>query len=77
MVHPLGFPLFAYSGYLGMGRGSQFLDQRGTSFMWVGNVTKIAGRHQLKAGIEYRVNQSLEGVGNDTSGSYTFDRTFT
>ncbi|MBL8179683.1 MAG: TonB-dependent receptor [Bryobacterales bacterium] len=77
MVRPLGFPVFTYAGYVGMGRGSQFLDQRGTSYMWVANATKIAGRHQWKAGIEYRVNQSMEGVGNDTSGTYSFDRTYT
>lgn len=77
MVRPLGFPVFTFAGYVGMGRGSQFLDQRGTSYMWVGNATKIAGRHQFKMGVEYRVNQSMEGVGNDTSGTFAFDRTYT
>jgi hypothetical protein len=77
MLKPLGFPVFSYAGYVGMGKGSQYLDQRGTSYTWDVNVTKITGRHQIKAGLEYRVNQSLEGVGSDTSGSYSFDRTYT
>ena len=77
MIKPIGFPVFSFAGYLGMGKASQFLDQRGTSYTWDANATKVAGRHQLKAGIEYRINQSLEGVGNDTSGNFTFDRTFT
>ncbi|MBI3680647.1 MAG: TonB-dependent receptor [Acidobacteria bacterium] len=77
MTRPLGFPVFSYAGLLGMGRGSAFLDQAGTAFTWAGSVTKIAGRHSIKAGIEYRINQSLEGVGIDSSGNYSFDRTFT
>jgi hypothetical protein len=77
MTKPIGFPVFSYTGYLGMGKGSQFLDQRGTSYTWDANATKIAGPHQLKVGLEYRINQSLEGVGSDTSGSFSFDRSFT
>jgi hypothetical protein len=77
MTKPIGFPVFSYTGYLGMGKGSQFLDQRGTSYTWDANATKIAGRHELKVGLEYRINQSLEGVGSDTSGNFSFDRSFT
>jgi hypothetical protein len=77
MIHPLGFPVMSFTGYLGMGKASQFLDQRGTSYMWVANATKIKGSHQIKFGVEYRINQSLEGVGTDTSGNFSFDRAFT
>jgi hypothetical protein len=77
METPLGFPVFSFTGYVGMGKGSQFLDQRGTSYTWDGNLTKISGRHQIKIGTEYRINQSREGVGQDTSGNYSFDRTYT
>lgn len=77
MSKPVGFPIFGYTGYVGMGRGNQYLDQRGTSYTWDANVTKIRGNHQIKAGIEYRINQSLEGVGVDTSGNYSFDRSYT
>ncbi|MCC6540199.1 MAG: TonB-dependent receptor, partial [Bryobacterales bacterium] len=77
MTRPLGFPAVNLAGYVGLGRSSAFLDQAGTSFTWAGNVTKIAGKHNVKAGIEYRVNQSSEGVGTDSSGNYSFDRTFT
>jgi hypothetical protein len=77
MIKPIGFPVFSFTGYLGMGKGSQFLDQRGTSYTWDANLTRISGRHQIKAGMEYRINQSLEGVGSDTSGNYSFDRSFT
>jgi Carboxypeptidase regulatory-like domain/TonB dependent receptor len=77
MIKPIGFPVFSFAGYLGMGKASQFLDQRAKSYTWDGNLTKIAGSHQVKAGIEYRVNQSLEGVGTDTSGNFSFDRSFT
>lgn len=77
LTKPIGFPVFNYAGYLGMGKASQFLDQRGTSYTWDANLTKIAGGHQVKAGVEYRINQSLEGVGIDTSGNFMFDRTFT
>ena len=77
MTRPIGFPVVSFAGFLGMGKGSQFLDQRGNSYTWDGNLTKISGRHQIKAGIEYRVNQSLEGVGTDTSGNFAFDRTYT
>jgi len=77
MQTPIGFPVFSYTGYVGMGKGSQFLDQRGTAYTWDANVTKIAGRHQVKAGMEFRINQSREGVGNDTSGNFSFDRTYT
>lgn len=77
MTQPLGFPAFSFAGYVGMGRGSAFLDQAGTSYTWAGSVTRIAGRHNVKIGIEYRVNQSVEGVGVDSSGNYSFDRSFT
>lgn len=77
MQTPIGFPVFSFSGYVGMGKSSQFLDQRGTAYTWDFNATKIAGRHQVKAGLEYRINQSREGVGADTSGNFTFDRTYT
>ncbi len=77
MLKPIGFPVFSFAGYLGMGKGSQFLDQRGTSYTWSANVTKVAGQHQVKGGLEYRVNQSLEGVGRDTTGNFAFDRAFT
>ncbi|HEY3838270.1 MAG TPA: carboxypeptidase-like regulatory domain-containing protein, partial [Bryobacteraceae bacterium] len=77
MQTPIGFPVFSFTGYVGMGKGSQFLDQRGTAYTWDANVTKIAGPHQLKAGLEYRINQSREGVGADTSGNFSFDRTYT
>jgi hypothetical protein len=77
MNKPVGFPVMAFTGYLGMGKGSQYLDQRGTSYTMAANGTKISGRHTWKAGIDYRVNQSLEAVGTDTSGNYSFDRAFT
>lgn len=77
MTRPLGFPVFNFAGYLGMGRASTFLDQAGTSYTWAGSVTKMAGRHAVKAGVEYRINQSLEGVGVDSSGNFGFDRAFT
>jgi hypothetical protein len=32
MQTPIGFPVFSYTGYVGMGKGSQFLDQRGTAY---------------------------------------------
>ena len=76
MIRPLGFPNFNFAGFVAMGKNA-FLDQSGTSYTWAGSVTKIAGRHSIKAGIDYRVNQSSEGVGNDTSGNYSFDRGFT
>ncbi|HLJ17099.1 MAG TPA: TonB-dependent receptor [Bryobacteraceae bacterium] len=77
MQTPIGFPVFSFSGYVGMGKSSQFLDQRGTAYTWDANATKIAGRHQVKAGLEFRINQSREGVGADTSGTFGFDRTYT
>lgn len=76
MVRPLGFPNFNFAGFAAMGKNS-FLDQSGTSYTFAGSVTKISGSHALKAGIDYRINQSSEGVGNDTSGNYSFDRAFT
>ena len=77
MTRPLGFPALSFAGYLAMGRGSAFLDQAGTSYTWAGSVTKIAGKHSVKAGIDFRINQSSEGVGTDSSGNYSFDRSFT
>ncbi len=77
MIRPLSFPALSFAGYLAMGRSSSFLDQAGTSYTWAGSVSKVAGRHNLKSGIEYRVNQSSEGVGIDASGNYSFDRAFT
>ena len=76
LTRPFGFPLVTSAGFLGLGKTNQFLDQRGTSYTWTANATRIAGKHQLKSGLEYRINQSLEGVGTDASGSYTFDRTY-
>jgi len=77
MQGPIGFPVMTFAGYLGLGKDNQFLDQSGTSYTWAGSVTKIAGRHAIKAGIEYRANQSSEAVGIDTSGRYGFNRDFT
>jgi len=77
MSLPIGFPVITFAGYLGMGKDNQFLNQAGTSYTFAGSVTKIAGQHALKAGIEFRANQSAEAVGIDTSGRYGFDRVFT
>lgn len=77
MQRPVGFPYITFAGYLGMGKDNQFLDQAGTSYTWAGSITKVAGRHTMKAGIEFRVNQSFEADGIDTSGRYGFNRDFT
>lgn len=77
MSGPMGFPVIATTGFLGLGKGNQFLIQTGTSYTWAGSITKVAGAHTLKGGIEYRVNQSAEAVGIDASGRYAFDRQYT
>lgn len=74
---PVGFPVVTAAGYMGLGKGSQHLIQAGTSYTWTGSATKISGGHTLKAGIDYRINQSAESVGIDTSGRYGFNRNFT
>src|SRR5262245_2450406 len=78
MTRPVTFPVFNYGGaYAPMGRGSAFLDQSGTSYTFAGSANKTSGAHNLKFGIDYRINQSSEAVGISSSGNYTFDRRFT
>lgn len=77
LTKPLDFPAFGFSNYASLGRGGGFLDQAGTSYTSAFSLTHVRGRHTLKSGIDYRINQSAEIVGADTSGTFFFSRAFT
>ncbi|MGH9160150.1 MAG: TonB-dependent receptor domain-containing protein, partial [Vicinamibacteraceae bacterium] len=77
LVAPLDFPNFSFTNYASLGRGGGFLDQVGTSYTTAFSLTNVRGRHTLKSGVDFRINQSSEVVGADTSGAFSFSRAFT
>lgn len=46
-------------------------------FALSGNVTRVQGRHTIRAGAEWRQQNLSAGVGGNVSGTYTFDDTYT
>ena len=73
----LQFPRFEMGGYSGIGSPNPY--QRGArdTMSWQANHNQLIGRHQLKAGAEFRVyNNNLLQPGL-SSGLYQFSRAFT
>ncbi|MGH8245687.1 MAG: carboxypeptidase regulatory-like domain-containing protein, partial [Gammaproteobacteria bacterium] len=78
MNRPLSFPRINVAGYGGLGTGGQaFTDQWGTSYQAAGSLTKIAGAHTWKTGVDYRVLQAVGPNGFNTSGVFDFGPAFT
>ena len=73
-----GIPIFSPSGYTGIGqtRSLPILRIENTFHPTIA-VTKITGRHTLKAGFEARRRQMSEFQTNQGNGRFNFDRNFT
>ena len=77
MVTPVSFPNVTAAGYSGLGQAIAFVHQAGTSYSFNGNLTKVHGDHTIKAGVDYRINQSFEFSGFSTNGNFGFTQGFT
>ena len=74
----LGFPIFAISGYTGIGGPAAIPTIRyENTFNPVVNFTKMMGRHSLKWGVNLVRRQITDFQDNSGNGQYTFDSTFT
>ncbi len=74
----LGFPIFAISGYTGIGGPAAIPTIRyENTFNPVVNFTKMMGRHSLKWGVNAVRRQITDFQDNSGNGQYTFDSTFT
>lgn len=71
------FPNFVPTGYSNLGYLWGSVAQFGNSYTIAGNLTWIHGKHNVKVGGEYRINQSFEFTGFNTNGVFNFDRSFT
>jgi outer membrane receptor protein involved in Fe transport len=75
-VAPDRFPIFNISDITGIGNG--FLNnQPRNTYTLVGQVNKLAGRHFLKAGLDYRVLQFNAFQNDNAAGSFNFTRGMT
>ena len=79
ILQPASVPSTAVAGYAQLGRNGEadYTFQSGTTYSFNANATWVHGRHNVKFGIDTRLNQSFENSGFSTSGSFTFDRSFT
>ena len=75
---PLAFPQINVSGISTLGTGQQaYNNGAGISYQWAGSVTKIYGKHTIKAGFDFRVLQATGPNAFFASGAYTFTPGFT
>ena len=71
------FPQISVTGFGGMGNQATYTDQAQTLYSWNASATAVRGRHTLKFGWDFRINQALEDSGFANSGNYTFTQAFT
>jgi hypothetical protein len=73
----LGFPIFALSGYTGIGGPTAIPTIRyENTFNPIVNFTRILGHHTVKWGANLVRRQVIDFQDNSGNGSYTFDSTF-
>jgi hypothetical protein len=77
MTTPTNVPYFSTLGYGALGTSMGFANLYGTTYNYAGNATWVKGKHSIKFGGEARDMISLEYVGFGSTGSYSFDRTYT
>lgn len=77
MSQPLSFPAATAAGYSGLGNSIAFTYQAGTSYSLRGTGTWIKQAHNIKFGSDFRIFQSYEYSGFNTSGNFSFARNFT
>ena len=75
-VAPDLFPHFNISDVTALGSAA-FNDQPRNTYSVLGSVNKLAGRHFLKVGFDYRVLQFNAFQNNNASGSFSFTRGMT
>ncbi len=66
------FPVFRPQGYTLIGGPNAFREQRGPTYQAIQTVTYGSGRHNLKAGFEYRWNGQQDEFDTIPSGDMTF-----
>ncbi|HUA84678.1 MAG TPA: TonB-dependent receptor [Bryobacteraceae bacterium] len=73
----LGFPIFAISGYTGIGGPAAIPTIRyENTFNPAANFTKMMGRHTIKWGVSLVRRQIVDFQDNSGNGQYSFDSTF-
>lgn len=77
MSQPISFPAVGVTGYSGLGNAVAFTYQAGTSYSLRGTGSWIRQAHSIKFGADYRIFQSYEYSGFNTSGNFSFARNFT
>jgi hypothetical protein len=77
MRPPFSFPAASVTGYSGLGNTTAFTYQAGTSYSFWSAAAWTRNAHTLKFGGDFRIFQSYEYSGFNTSGAFSFDRSFT
>ena len=69
-------PKLNISSYSGVGQTDTVVNTT-RSFGLMANVTHVMGRHTIRAGAEWRTQNSAQPTSGNVSGTYNFDNTFT
>ncbi len=77
VLRPIGFPMFTFAGYNGIGQNYSSPLETFKTYSLAASATIIAGRHNVKLGMDERLNQVGSSLKLYTSGLFTFDRAFT
>jgi hypothetical protein len=69
-------PILSINSYSGIGL-TQSITNTTRSFALRGNLTHVAGRHTIRGGAEWRLQNNAQGVGGNVAGTYNFDNSYT
>lgn len=75
-AYPL-FPTFTIAGFSGIGGGGNLLFTGQNTHSLQASVMKLAGRHELKFGVDLRLNLFNQIQGGDADGNYSFAQAMT
>jgi hypothetical protein len=69
-------PVLSVSNYAQIGQVDN-TNQYFRSLAYRGNLTRVQGRHTIRAGAEFRTQNFSQGIQGNTSGTYNFDNSYT
>ncbi len=75
-AYPL-FPTFSIANYSGIGGGGALLFTAQNTHTVQASIMKVAGKHELKMGVDMRLNLFNQVQGGDANGSYSFVQAMT
>lgn len=75
-AYPL-FPTFTIAGFSGIGGGGSLLFTGQNTHSIQGSVMRMAGRHEVRLGVDLRLNLFNQIQGGDANGNYSFAQAMT